>query len=255
MNALAGRTVLVTRSAEQAGELGSLLAERGARVIEAPVITIAEPADWRPADEALGRLDSYDRIVLTSVNAVSRFHARLAHLGLTDSPGNNLIAIGRATAQKMRSLGLTVHAVATDARAEGLLELLLAGGELTGQRILIPRAEVARELLPRRLREAGAVVDVIIVYRTMPCPVPEDVLELLRLRKIDAIAFTSSSTVTNMLAAAGGSALLSGVAVAVIGPVTAMTARESGLTVEIESSSAEMSSLADAIAGYFEKRT
>lgn len=254
MKPLAGRTVLITRSREQTGDLNSLLADLGARVVEAPVIGFVDPLDWSPADQAFRRLDSYDWIILTSVNAVDRFHARLKTLGLMISARHHLAAIGPATARRMTLLGLTAGAVAIDSRAEGILELLLAEGPVVGQRILIPRAEVARELLPDRLREAGAVVDIVSVYRTIPLSVSSEVLELLRMRQVDVITFTSSSTVTNFLAATGGPRLLSGVVIAVIGPVTAATARAAGLTPEIHAPSAEMTLLAGAIAGYFEKR-
>lgn len=255
MKPLAGRTILITRSHEQAAELASLLAGQGARVIEAPVIGFAEPDDWAPADAAFRRLDSYDRIILTSSNAVARFHARLKLLGLAVPERCERIAIGDATARRMREAGLPAHEVASVARAEGILELLSAGAPVAGQRILIPRAEVARELLPERLRAAGAHVDVVSVYRTIPVPVSGEVLEMLRLRQVDLIAFTSSSTVTNFLGATGGTQLLSGVVVAVIGPVTSRTARDAGLSVAIQSPGADMARLAGAIAAYFEKRT
>lgn len=234
--------------------LSSLLADLGARVFEAPVIGFADPVDWSPADQALRRIDSYDRIILTSVNAAERFHVRLKTLGLKVSARRHLIAIGPATAQRLRLLGLTVRSVASDSRAEGILDLLLADGSVAGQRILIPRAEIARALLPNRLREAGATVDVVSVYRTIPIPLSSDILEMLQARKVDVITFTSSSTVTNLLAATGGAGLLSGAVIAVIGPVTDATARAAGLTPEIQAPSAEMAQLAGAIAGYFEKR-
>jgi len=153
---LAGRTILVTRSREQAGDLAEALEARGGRVVEAPVIAFADPRDWSPVDAAIGRLESYDLILFTSANAVDRFAVRAAG---RESPSGDAdtatwprtVAIGGATARALARRGLRVDEVASEARAEGVLALL-AGRELRGARILLPRAEVARETLPEELR-------------------------------------------------------------------------------------------------------
>ncbi len=247
---LSGCTVLVTRAAEQGGGLTEALRRRGARVVECPVIGFADPKSWEPVDQAASRLGSYDRIVFTSANAVERFLGRLGALGRSpeEMRGARVAAIGGATAAGLRARGLEPGAVAAAARAEGLIELLESLGGLAGSRILLPRAAVAREVLPEALRRAGATVDVVAVYRTVPVPVGDDVRALLARRAVDAAAFTSGSTVTRFLEGAGGAAALAGVLVAVLGPVTAAAARGQGLRPDVVAANASMASLAEAIA-------
>ena len=253
MKPLAGRTILITRSQEQAPELAALLTQMGARVVETPVIGFEEPADWGPADAAIARLDAYDLIILTSANAAARFHSRMTTRHAKTPVSSRLVAIGPATARRMESLGMPPEVVASDSRAEGLLALL-SNDDLVGRRLLIPRAETARDLLPDELRKAGALVDVVTVYRTIALPIPEAARRLLVDRQVDAVTFTSPSTVTNLIAAVGGIETLEGTLIAVIGPVTAQAARDAGLTVGVESPKTDISILAAAIAGYFEKR-
>jgi len=252
---LRGRTILVTRSAEQTGDLADLLQRRGARVIEAPVIAFEEPRDWSAADDALGHPSAYDWIVFTSANAVERTLGRMLLLGrdLRALEQAALVAIGPATARGLQERGLRPALVPASSRAEGLLELLGAGS-LSGKRVLIPRAEVAREILPEQLRSMGAVVDVVVVYRTVPVPVAEPIRDLLVARRVDAVTFTSSSTVENLIAGIGGPDLLRGPALAAIGPVTAETVTAHGLIPAIVARRASVEDLVESISAYFASR-
>ncbi|HEY3174996.1 MAG TPA: uroporphyrinogen-III synthase [Candidatus Polarisedimenticolia bacterium] len=256
MNPLAGRTVLVTRSRDQASELGGELEGLGARVIEAPVIAFMDPVEWAPVDAAIESLDRYDVVIFTSVNAVDRFARRMEAGGspVARLSRPRLVAIGPATGAGLLARGLRPDDVAADSSAEGILGLLATRGALAGLRILIPRAAVARDLLPDRLREAGALVDVVAVYRTVPVPVEREVLDLIRDGGVDAITFTSSSTVSYLLAGVGGASTLKGLVIAAIGPVTARSAREAGLNPQIVAESTGMRALALALGDYFAKR-
>ena len=249
---LLGRTILVTRSIEQAGPLVGALAARGAEVVEAPVIALADPDDWGPADEAIGRLAAYDWILFTSVNAVERFVGRMELLGVPVARlvSARLAAVGSATAERLRVCGLEGARVPEEFRAEGLLAALRRGEGLSGKRLLLPRAAAAREVLVESLRAEGAVIDVVPVYRTVPVPLTPEVLERLGRGAIDMVTFTSSSTVTSLLDAVGGAPALRGVAVAVIGPVTAATARRRGLEPAVVAARSTIESLVEAIVSH-----
>jgi uroporphyrinogen III methyltransferase/synthase len=238
---LFGRRVLVTRTREQAGALSALLAEAGAEVIECPAIRLAEPPSWEPLDEALARIDAYDWIVLTSVNGVDRLMARLDRSGRDARALHRarIAAIGPETARALARYRLRADLVPDDFRAEGLLDVL-ASADVAGKRFLLPRAGGARALLPERLRAAGAVVDEVVTYRS---EMPEESVEVLRGAlgegPLDDLTFTSSSTVTSFIALldrvdpVNGRTRLAGARVACIGPITAATAQEQGLRVDV----------------------
>jgi uroporphyrinogen III methyltransferase/synthase len=230
---LFGRRIVVTRDRRQAMELAEPLEALGAETLLLPVIEIRAAADARALDQAIERLGSYDWIIFTSVNGVRHFVEALDK-SQRDLRGlrAKLCAIGPATRAAVEALHLRVDRMPDEYVAESLLEAL-AGDDLKGQRVLLPRAAVARDIVPVALRERGAIVDVVEAYRTI---IPEDAAtrarELLA-RKPDWITFTSSSTVTNCIAAAGREAL-QGVKIASIGPITSATVRECGLTVDVE---------------------
>ena len=230
---LFGRRVVVTRARVQAGALGARLRELGAEVIELPAIEIRDLDDYSALDAAIERLEDYDWLIFTSVNGVEHFLRRLDHSRRDlRSIRGRLAAIGPATAAHLRQLHLKVDVVPNDFVAESLLAAF-APYEMAGRRVLIPRAQAAREILPEQLRARGAKVDVAPAYRTM---VPEEaagrVAEAFS-RRPDWITFTSSSTVTNFVRAAGKQ-VLEGVRIASIGPVTSGTVRSYGLTVDAE---------------------
>jgi uroporphyrinogen III methyltransferase/synthase len=226
---LFGRKIVVTRARAQASELADLLAPLGAEVIEFPVIEIAPAADPGPLDAALARLGEYDWLIFTSVNGVRCFVDRL-----DASPYDwrglraRICAIGPGTRRAIEALHLKVDLMPEEYVAESLVAAF-AGIELQGQRVLLPRAAVARDVVPDELRARGAGVDVVEAYRTIVPATPAGAFP----RQADWIMFTSSSTVKNFLAIAGREAL-EGVRIASIGPVTSDTARKHGLTVDVE---------------------
>ena len=234
---LQGNSVVVTRPAAQAGPLCHRLRRLGARVVAIPVIAFEPPAAWRSADRSIRDLEGYDWIVFTSVNGVDRFIQRLEARGrdLRDLPPR-ICAIGPATANRVRGLHLRVDLVPDEFVAESLVESFREV-RLSGRRVLIPRAQQAREVLPRQLAAMGAEVEVVPVYRTVvPDGAREAVAAVWSARKQpDWVTATSSSTVRN-LARLVPADLLSRTKIASIGPVTSAAAREIGLPVAAEAS-------------------
>ncbi|MEC7641422.1 MAG: uroporphyrinogen-III synthase [Nitrospinota bacterium] len=234
---LFGKTIVVTRSEDQSKTFTNLLLERGAEPFSFPVIQTVAPADWGPMDEALGRLHEYDGLIFTSVNGVKFFTQRLSHLkkDIRELKGVRLYAIGPKTAQAVQELGIRVDVVPEEFVAESLLESL--GKEnVEGKYFLLPRAKEARKTLPDTLASWGAVIDVIPAYETLKPDSKDDALpEKLKRGEIDCITFTASSTVKNFMAMLGKNYLasLTTTAVACIGPITAKTAEELGLRVDI----------------------
>lgn len=257
---LFGKRVLMTRAKEQAGELATRLASYGAEPVEAPTITIVPPPDWAPVDHAISEIRTYDWIIFTSVNGVSRFMTRLFTRGLDSRclAGRQLCCIGPRTAQELEKFGVKADVVPAEYQAEGVLATL-SRQNVKNTRILIPRAEVARELLPEELRAAGAHVDVIPVYRTLT---PEQDSggwrQELMDHRIHVVTFTSSSTVRNFVTMLGGAEavkpLVQSVRIACIGPITAKTAEEYGLTVSIMPDENTVPALVDAIVHQYESR-
>lgn len=256
---LFGKRIVLTRPREQAREFSQLLAAYGAEPVEVPTIQIVPPATWQEIDEAVTRLTTYQWLIFTSVNGVRPFMERLHAAGKDARALANLrlCAIGPRTAQELGTHGLTPDIVPTEFQAEGIIAALTGVG-IRGNRILIPRAEVAREILPEQLRELGAVVDVIPVYRTIAPAV--DVASLTQQfhdRRMAVVTFTSSSTVRNFVEVFGGRdvviPLLAGVVVACIGPITAGTAKEYGLTVAVMPEENTVPALGDAIVKYFKQ--
>jgi len=250
--ALSGRTIVVTRSREQAASFAALLAEEGARVLEAPAIALRPPRSWAPLDRALERVGGYDYLIFTSVNGVARFFERWqsGRRDVRDLKGIAIVAIGPATAAALEARGLRVAVVPEEFRAEGL-ERALRGRPLAGARVLIARAAVARDLLVRALRRRGARVDVVPVYRTVASHEgAREVAAALRAGEIDLLTFTSSSTVerfTATLRRLGLGRRLRRVPAAVIGPITARAARRSGLRVVLSPRRYTVPALAEAI--------
>ncbi len=249
---LFGKTVVVTRSREQASALTDRLADLGAEVLEFPTIRVVEPESWRPVDEAIGRLADYGWVVFTSVNGVEMFFDRVenADLDARALAGAKVAAIGPATAARCIERGIRPDYVPEEYRAEGVLEGFLERGVGEGTKVLVPRALEAREVLPDTLRERGAVVDVVPVYRTELGTGGGSVLERLADGSVDVVTFTSSSTVRNFVELAKGLDLaeaMKDVLVASIGPITSDTARELGLTVGVEADEYTIPGLVQAV--------
>lgn len=224
---LFGKKILVTRAREQASQLTAALEELGASCIEAPSIRLTNPADgYAAVDAAIAAIDSYQWLIFTSTNGVEHFFSRLAgsKLDARSLGGAKIAAIGAATAEKLQAYGIMADVVPLEFRAEGIVEALT--GEIKpGMKILIPRAQEAREILPEKLREMGAQVDVAPVYQTIAGDIDEAALsKMLADGEIDLVTFTSSSTVTNLLQLLGKqAALLQAVKTVCIGPITAKT--------------------------------
>ncbi len=231
---LFGKTVLVTRSRPQASKMAEKLEGLGARVIELPAIRIDDPADgYEAVDAAISLIASYDWLIFTSVNGVDRFFDRLyaANKDARDLTKAHFAAIGKATATRLKHYGILADIVPKEYRAEGVIEALK--NELApGERVLIPRAQEAREILPESLRAYGAIVDVAPVYETKEADVDAaEVKKMLAAGEIDFATFASSSTVRNLVKILGDASLLEKTKVVAIGPVTAGTCKELGIEV------------------------
>ncbi|MEJ2700167.1 MAG: uroporphyrinogen-III C-methyltransferase, partial [Desulfuromonadales bacterium] len=255
---LFSRRILVTRTAGQAGAFASLLEAYGAEAVPCPVIEIVPPPSWEELDGGIARLSETDFLVLTSANGVEAFFARLraAGLDLRALKGVTVVAVGPKTAAAVEALGLRPDLVPTDYRAEGVVALL-AEQELAGKRVLYPRAELARDVIPRELAARGATVAAPVAYRTLPPAVGAERVRRTLEEGVDAVTFTSSSTVENFLKMAGaaGRKLLEKTAVFSIGPQTTATAERHGLTVAAEASPSTLEGLVETMVGYFVQRS
>ena len=257
---LFGRCILVTRPREQAAELVNLLLDLGANPIEAPMIRIVPPDDYGPLDEACAATATFDWIVFTSANGVDAFMERL-FTGSRDARtlnGVRLCTIGPATAERLGRYGLKVDLAPAEHRAEAVSEALRREQDLTGARVLLPQADLARELLPIELRRAGAEVIEVTAYRTVPAAQEpasgRDIYEMLLEQEIDVVTFTSASTVRNfatLLGAKPAADLLRTTVVASIGPVTAEAAQHLGIETTIMPATYTVPALAEAIAAHF----
>jgi uroporphyrinogen III methyltransferase/synthase len=250
---LFGKRILITRARDQAPELSGLLRAFGAEPIECPTIEIVPPLDWKELDEALAELPRFQWLVFTSANGIRPFMQRLQERGgdLRALAGLTICCIGPRTAQELRRYGLHADIVPTQFQAEGVLQAL-EGRNLRGQGVLIPRAAVAREILPEQLRAWGADVRVVTAYRTvLPELDRQQFKDVFRRREIDLVTFTSSSTVRNFAALFDSAdemqKLMAGIETACIGPISAATARECGLPVTIMPAESTGAALVEAI--------
>ena len=256
---LFGKRILVTRSREQASDLSERLRELGAMPVEFPTIEVIPPESWADVDHCAAQMTMYDWIIFTSVNGVKYFLERLFTLGgdIRDLQGPRVCAIGPKTAEALEVLKVRVDFIPSEYRAESIFAGL-RDENLKGKRILIPRAKVARDVLPEELRKAGAMVDVVEVYRTVrPGGNAEEVEALLKEGAISAVTFTSSSTVINFVEMVGAQAvrkLIAGVPIASIGPVTAEKAQSFGIETTVMPREYTIPALVDALAEYFKKK-
>lgn len=255
---LAGLRIVVGRARHQAGALSSGLRELGADVMEIPFIEIRKPRSYRPLDSALKNLHEYDWFILTSVNGVEAVWERLRklHVAKKQLAHVQIAAIGPATKKAIEKRGARVDVVPNEYVAESVVARLY--DRIAGRRVLLARAKVARDVIPRELRKLGAKVDVVEAYETV---IPRASRARLRAvlknpkRRPRVITFTSSSTVRNFLAllAEHGPdtrAYIAGVKFASIGPVTSSTLREFGLPVDIEAREYTIPGLIDAILAF-----
>ncbi|KEO81166.1 uroporphyrinogen-III synthase [Tumebacillus flagellatus] len=255
---LDGRCIVVTRSRAQASELCRQLEDLGGSAYEFPVIRIEWPEDLGPLDTAIHTMESFDWVAFTSPNGVEMFFERVQALGrdVQALQDVKVAAVGPKTAALLERRGLTVHALAGEFVGEGLADTL-ATQTNPGQKILLPRANLARKQLPQALRAMGLQVEEAEAYRTLP--VTEDASDLarkLQAKQIDAVTFTSSSTVTNFVEALKEfplSDLLAGVTLAAIGPITAETVEKHGFAVDVMPADYTIPGLVEALVRHFQK--
>jgi uroporphyrinogen III methyltransferase/synthase len=251
---LAGRRIVVTRTRKQAGALSDQLRDLGADVIELPTIRIEPPSDLRAFAELVQDAHAYDWIVFTSPNGVTAFFEMFYKLydDARDIGGARIAAIGPATAQRVRNFHLKVELQPDEFVAEAVVREFKKEGDIENLRILIARAEEARDLLPKELGALGAIVDIAFAYRTV-AETRDRTEARSRLAKegADMITFTSSSTVENFLGL--GLPWPAGMKVASIGPITSKTARDRGLTIGVEATRHDIPGLVDAIRHFYRR--
>lgn len=255
---LLGKKILITRPRERASRFAALLREDGAEPVEVPTIQIVPPDSWEPLDRAVTAIHTYQWLIFTSVTGVQAFFGRFdaQHRRREELGGLSICAIGPATADELRGRGVQVAVMPSEYRAEAVVESLSAF-PLQDTRVLIPRAAVARDVLPKALAARGAQVDVVEAYRTVlpSVDLAPDICRLFEQGAIDVVTFTSSSTVTNFVMLIGEAdlaQLLRDTVVACIGPITAETARSYGLTPTIVAHEYTVPALARAILEYYE---
>ena len=252
---LSGRRIVVTRTRKQAGALSEQLRQLGAEVIELPTIRIEPPSDLRAFAELVQDAHAYDWIVFTSPNGVTAFFEMFYKLydDARDLGGARIAAIGPATAQRVRDFHLKVDLQPAEFVAEAVVREFKKQGDIENLRILIARAEEARDLLPKELGALGAIVDVAFAYRTVAETTDRtEARSRLAAEGADMITFTSSSTVENFLAL--GLPWPQGMQVASIGPITSQTARDRGLTIGVEASRHDIPGLVEAIRRFYRRR-
>ncbi|HEY3153391.1 MAG TPA: uroporphyrinogen-III synthase [Candidatus Binatia bacterium] len=255
---LAGKRIVVTRARAQARGLVQQIEDFGGEVIEFPTIEIQPPESFVAFDAAVAKIENYDWLMFTSVNAVGPFLSRLQHVGKTVDMLEHLDvgAIGPETANELAAAGITCCLVPDRFQAEGILDKVTPE-TMRGKQVLIPRAAAAREVLPDTLRQRGASVDVVVAYRTVvPATEIEPLAKRLRQSEVDVITFTSSSTVKNFVRIFDGKNLTeiaNGSIIACIGPITAQTVEQLGGHTAIVAEEFTIDGLVRAIVSHFEK--
>ena len=259
---LFGRRILVTTPREDAAELIDLLTTLGADAIEAPMLRFAPPDDYGPLEDALSQIDSFAWIVFTTPHAVDQVLSRLA-AGRDDLrvlKGVRLCAVGPTTEERLRRHRLKPDLAPTEGHPEAVVQALGAAGTLRGAAVLVPRADVGRDLFVQELRAAGADVSDVTVYRTIVTE-PEregepDIYRMLLDRSIDTVTFTSASAVRIFVRVIGeeqAADLLHQATVACIGPVTADAAAQLGILTTIMPGEYTIAALVDAIVQHYAK--
>jgi len=260
---LFGKRILVTRPKEQAADLVDRLEAMGADAIEAPMIRIAPPDDYGPLDEACGRAGEFDWIIFSSTNAVDAFVDRLlaGPRDLRALKGVRLCVVGPSTGERLTRYGLKVDLTPAEYRAEAVVRAMAEFTEIAGQKVLLPHADIGREVVAEELRKQGAEVTEVVAYRTIVAEAERegepDIYHMLLERRIDVVTFTSASAVRNfvrVLGAEPAADLLRTTVVASIGPVTAEAASQFNIESTIVPSSYTIPALVDAIVEYFQRR-
>ena len=259
---LFGKRVVVTRPREQAADFVERLESMGADAIEAPMIRIVAPDDYAPLDAACARVSEFDWVVFSSANAVDAFMERLlaGPQDLRALKGVKLCAVGPTSAERLAHYRLKIDLVPTEYRAEGIVRALAESGDLRESKVLLPRADIGRELVADELRTRGADVTEVVAYRTIVAE-PEregepDIYRMLLDRSVDVVTFTSPSAVRNFVHVLGpepAADLLRTTIVASIGPVTAEAAAQCNIHTTIMPAQYTIPALVDAIVRFYEQ--
>jgi uroporphyrinogen-III synthase len=252
---LSGKRILVTRSAEQAGELASLVRRAGGVPVLFPTIGLTHPGDYGPLDREIGRLSSFDWILFTSSNAARFFFDRAARLGVGSWPATLRVAsVGPGTTKELAARSVPVHRTAGKHTAEGLFEALLPAG-IRGKRFLLPRAEEGREVLPDAIAREGGEVVSVVAYRNGPAEKDEAVAGEIVSHPPDVCTFASPSAFRNLFLLLGNEtarSVLSRTRIAVIGEVTARAVERGDFRVDIVPETYTLKGLVDAIQAFFD---
>lgn len=257
---LFGRRILVTRPREQAREMSELIEALGGEAIETPFIRIVPPDDYGELDQAVMNIGSYQWLVFSSANAVEAFMQRLnaSPLDLRALANTKLCAVGPATTERLTRYGLKVDLVPAEYRAESIVDAFAQSTDVKGMAVLIPRADIGREIVGDALRRQGAQVTEVVAYRTVVVdPQREgepDIYRMLLDRQLDVVTFASASSVRSFVRAIGkdqAADLLRTVAVASIGPVTAEVVSQYGITTTIMPAHYTVPALVEAIVEHF----
>jgi len=254
---LFGKRVLVTRPRDQAAEMVDRLTVMGAEAIEAPMIRIMPPHDPDPLLRAAANASAFDWIVFTSANAVESFMTAFLD-GTRDIRalnGPRLCTVGSGTAERLARYGIKVDLIPDEFRAEAVVEAMTRDGSIVGTSVLVPRADIGRDVIAEGLRVAGAMITDVVAYRTVLEEAQQDggpdIYRMLLDGRIDVVTFTSPSAVRNFSAIYGAEQtidLLKNTVVAAIGPVTADAATQVGLSVTVIPAVSTIPALVDAIA-------
>ena len=250
---LFGKTIIVTRSRDQASAFSDQLIELGANVLEYPTINITDPDDFGPLDKELENLDSTDWLIFTSVNGVDAFFNRIFELGrdVRDLKGVKICSIGPSTTERIKGFHVSIDCQPPKYVAESVVEALKKVEEIKGKRFLMPRTDIARSYIPEELEKLGAEVSDIIAYKTVLATDGGNiVLDKLKDGEVDIVTFTSASTVKNFVKIIGEdnlSAFKNNVQFASIGPITNESAKEMDIDISIKAEEYSIPGLVQAI--------
>ena len=250
---LFGKTIIVTRSRDQASVFSDQLIELGANVLEYPTINITDPDDFGPLDRELKNLDSTDWLIFTSVNGVDAFFNRIFELGrdVRDLKGVKICSIGPSTTERIKGFHVSIDCQPPKYVAESVVEALKKVDEIKGKRFLMPRTDIARSYVPEELRKLGAEVSDIVAYKTVLATDGDNiVLDKLKDGEVDIVTFTSASTVKNFVKIIGEdnlSAFKDNVQFASIGPITNESAEEMDIEISIKAEEYTIPGLVQAI--------
>lgn len=254
---LFGKRIVVTRARAQASDLVSKLSRLGADCIEIPTIRIAEPEDTAPLKASIENIRNYDWLVFTSVNGVKFFFDTLFDMGKDVRVLGHLkfACIGPVTKERLKDYGIISDILPETYRAESVIDAF-SSVEIENKKILLPRAKQARTILPEELTKMGAHVDEVTAYETrLATEGKEELISLLEKNEIDAVTFTSSSTVSNFMSqleSKDAKKLLTNVVTASIGPITSDTARSLDIKPDIEAKEYTIQGLVDSLSAYYE---